>query len=307
MATLAHGVATPRASARQRLTSPRNMGYLLVLPAVVYVLALIGFPLVLGVWYSLTNTTVATPGRFVGLQNFIDVTRDPTFSLAVRNTLIIGVVATVAKITLSVALAFLMLGAFPGRGILRTLFVLPWTIPIALSTIAYKWMVHSQYSVINWMLIQVGILDQGIQWLGKPIPAMAAVIFVSTWRAVPFGAITVLAGLTAIPTEVIEAARIDGAGWWARFRHVIVPIIAPILFIALLFDLIFTLTELTVVFVLTGGGPIDQTQILANYSLQVGVSGGQLGQGAAIALYLLPVLLILTVLSLRHIGKREGL
>jgi multiple sugar transport system permease protein len=306
MATLARGVAAPRSIAH-RLGTPRVAGYLLVLPAVVYVLALIGFPLVLGIWYSLTTTTVAAPGRFIGLQNFVDVTKDPTFGLAVRNTLIIGVIATAAKITLSVALAFLMLGAFPGRGILRTLFVLPWTIPIALSTIAYKWMFHSQYSVINWILIQLGILDQGIQWLGTPIPAMGAVIFVSTWRAVPFGAITVLAGLTAIPGEIIEAARIDGAGWWARFRHVIVPIIAPILFIALLFDLIFTLTELTVVFVLTGGGPIDQTQVLANYALQVGVSGGQLGQGAAIALYLLPVLLILTVLSLRHIGRREGL
>lgn len=306
MATLARGEAAPRSLAH-RLGTPRAAGYLLVLPAVVYVLALVGFPLVLGIWYSLTNTTVATPGRFVGLQNFVDVARDPTFRLAVRNTLIIGVVATAAKITLSVGLAFLMLGAFPGRGILRTLFVLPWTIPIALSTIAYKWMFHSQYSVINWILIQLGILDQGIQWLGTPIPAMGAVIFVSTWRAVPFGAITVLAGLTAIPPEIIEAARIDGAGWWARFRQVIVPIIAPILFIALLFDLIFTLTELTVVFVLTGGGPVDQTQVLANYALQVGVSGGQLGQGAAIALYLLPVLLILTVLSLRHIGRREGL
>jgi multiple sugar transport system permease protein len=306
VATLARGVAAPRSLAH-RLGTPRVAGYLLVLPAGIYVLALIGFPLVLGVWYSLTNTTVASPGRFIGLKNFVDVTRDPTFSLAVRNTLIIGVVATAAKITLSVALAFLMLGAFPGRGILRTLFVLPWTIPIALSTISYKWMFHSQYSVINWMLINVGILDQGIQWLGTPIPAMAAVIFVSTWRAVPFGAITVLAGLTAIPTEVIEAARIDGAGWWARFRFVIVPIIAPILFIALLFDLIFTLTELTVVFVLTGGGPVDQTQVLANYALQVGVSGGALGQGAAIALYLLPALLILTVLALRYIARREGL
>jgi multiple sugar transport system permease protein len=306
MATLARDVADSR-SIGYRLRSPRVAGYLLLLPAIVYVLALIGFPLVLGVWYSLTNTTVAAPGRFIGLKNFVDVAKDPTFTLAVRNTLIIGVIATAAKITLSVALAFLMLGAFPGRGILRTLFVLPWTIPIALSTIAYKWMFHSQYSVINWMLIQAGILDQGIQWLGTPVPAMAAVIFVSTWRAVPFGAITVLAGLTAIPAEVIEAARIDGAGWWARFRHVIVPIIAPILFIALLFDLIFTLTELTVVFVLTGGGPVDQTQVLANYALQVGVSGGALGQGAAIALYLLPVLLILTVLSLRHIGRREGL
>jgi multiple sugar transport system permease protein len=307
MATLARGVAAERSLAH-RLRLPRYAGYLLVLPAIVYVLALIGFPLVLGLWYSLTNTTVAAPGHFVGLQNFVDVAKDPTFRLAVRNTLIIGVVATAAKITLSVALAFLMLGAFPGRSILRILFVLPWTIPIALSTIAYKWMFLSQYSVVNWILIHLGILsDPGINWLGTPVPAMAAVIFVSTWRAVPFGAITVLAGLTAIPTEVIEAARIDGAGWWARFMKVIVPIIAPILFIALLFDLIFTLSELTVVYILTGGGPIDSTQVLANYSLQVGVSGTQLGQGAAIALYLLPVLLILTILSLRHIAKQEGM
>jgi multiple sugar transport system permease protein len=306
MATLARGLEAPRTLAL-RLRSPRVAGYLLVLPAVIYVLALIGFPLVLGIWYSLSSTTVARAGTFVGLQNFLDVTKDPTFTLAVRNTLIIGVVATVAKITLSVALAFLMLGAFPGRGLLRVLFVLPWTIPIALSTIAYKWMFHSQYSVINWILLHLGLMEQGIQWLGTMPWAILAVIFVSTWRAVPFGAITVLAGLTAIPGEVIEAARIDGAGWWARFYHVIVPIIAPILFIALLFDLIFTLTELTVVFVLTGGGPVDQTQVLANYALQVGVSGSQLGQGAAIALYLFPVLLVLTVLSLRYIGRREGL
>jgi multiple sugar transport system permease protein len=283
------------------------MGYLLVVPAVVYVLALIGFPLVLGLWYSVTNTTVAQPGTFIGLKNFIDVTKDPTFGLAVRNTAIIGLVATVAKITLSVALAFLMLGTFPGRGILRVLFVLPWTIPIALSTIAWKWMFHSQYSVLNWIGIHLGLMDQGIQWLGTMPYAMLSVIMVSTWRAVPFGAITVLAGLTAIPSEVIEAARIDGANWWQRFSSIIVPIIAPILFIALLFDLIFTLTELTVVFLLTGGGPVDQTQVLANYALQVGVSGGQLGQGAALSLYLLPVLLILTIFALRYIASREGL
>jgi multiple sugar transport system permease protein len=307
MATLARGVEVQQ-SLVQRVRAPKYAGYLLVLPAIVYVLALIGFPLVLGIWYSLTNTTVAEPGHFVGLQNFIDVARDPTFRLAVRNTLIIGIIATAAKITLSVGLAFLMLGHFPGRSIMRVLFVLPWTIPIALSTIAYKWMFISQYSIVNWILIHLGILsDPGINWLGQAVPAMAAVIFVSTWRAVPFGAITVLAGLTAIPTDVIEAARIDGAGWWARFTRVIVPIIAPILFIALLFDLIFTLTELTVVYILTGGGPVDQTQVLANYALQVGVSGTQLGQGAAIALYMVPLLLVLTLMSLRHIAKREGM
>jgi multiple sugar transport system permease protein len=302
--------AQPRValSPRVRRGSLRRLaGYLLVLPAGIYVLGLVGFPLALGLWYSLTNTTVSSTGAFVGLQNFADVTRDVTFRLAVRNTVVIAVISTAAKITLSVALAFLMLGAFPGRGILRTLFVLPWTIPIALSTIAYKWMFHSQYSVINWIGVHAGLIDKGPNWLGTMPAAIIAVIFVSTWRAVPFGAITVLAGLTAIPGEIIEAARIDGAGWWQRFQAVIVPIIAPILFIALLFDLIFTLTELTVVYLLTGGGPVDQTQVMASYALQIGVQGGALGQGAAVALYLLPVLLILTIMSLRSIAKREGL
>jgi multiple sugar transport system permease protein len=306
MATVARGLAVPRPLTHVRV--PRwAMGYLLVLPAVIYVLALIGFPLVLGLWYSLTDVTVAREGQFIGLRNFVEATRDSSFRLAVRNTLIIGVVATAAKITLSVGLAFLMLGAFPGRRVLRTLFVLPWTVPIALSTIDWKWMFHSQYSVINWLLLKASIIDQPIQWLGTPIAAMAAVIIVSTWRAVPFGAITVLAGLTAVPADVIEAARIDGAGWWARFQRVIVPIIAPILFIAVLFDLIFTLTELVVVYLLTGGGPVDQTQVMATYSLQVGVNGSQLGLGAAIALFLLPVQVVLTAIALRAIARREGL
>jgi multiple sugar transport system permease protein len=305
MATIARWMDVPRVIAVPRRLV-RLKGYLLVLPAVIYVLALLGFPLVLGIWYSLTDVTVARDGRFIGLKNFVDAWNDPTFKLAIRNTLFIAVVATAAKITLSVALAFLMLGAFRGRNILRTLFVLPWTIPIALSTFAWKWMFHSQFSVVNFILLKFGLIDQNIQWLGTPIPAMFAVILVSTWRAVPFGAIVVMAGLTALPADVIDAARVDGANWWQRFQRVIVPLIAPILFIALLFDLIFTLTELTVVFLLTGGGPVDQTQVLANYALQVGVSGTQLGQGAAIALFMLPVLLILTILALRHIARREG-
>jgi multiple sugar transport system permease protein len=305
MATIASGVVLPRAQADSR-RAVHLKGYLLVLPAVIYVLALLGFPLVLGVWYSLTDTTVARDGHFIGLKNFVDAARDPTFRLAFRNTLIIAAVATAAKITLSVALAFLLLGAFRGRSVLRTLFVLPWTIPVALSTIAWKWMFHSQFSVINWVLLKVGVIDQGIQWLGTPIPAMIAVILVSTWRAVPFGAIVIMAGLTALPADIIDAARVDGASWWQRFQRVIMPLIAPILFVAILFDLIFTLTELTVVYLLTGGGPVDQTQVLANYALQVGVPGSQLGLGAAIALFMLPLLLVITILALRTIARREA-
>src|SRR5579859_3248037 len=305
MVSLATEVAIPRTRAVHRRAF-RYKGYLLVLPAVIYVLALIGFPLGMGIWYSLTDATVARDGRFIGLKNFVDILRDPTFTLALRNTTIIAVVATAAKITLSVALAFLLLGAFPGRSLLRTLFVLPWTIPVALSTIAWKWMFHSQFSVINWMLLKVGLIDHAIQWLGTPVPAMIAVILVSTWRSVPFGAIVVMAGLTALPADVVDAARVDGASWLQRFRAVIVPLIAPILFIALLFDLIFTLSELTVVFLLTSGGPVDQTQVLANYALQVGVSGSQLGEGAAIALFLLPVLIVLTIFALRAIARKES-
>jgi multiple sugar transport system permease protein len=306
VATLAERIAAPRSFAIPRRFQ-RYSGYLLVLPAVIYVLALIGFPLVLGIWYSLTDATVVREGRFIGLKNFVDALKDPTFGLALRNTIIIATVATAAKISLSVALAFMLLKAFPGRSLLRTLFVLPWTIPIALSAIAWKWMFHSQFSVINWLLLKFGIIDQSIQWLGTPVPAMLAVIMVSTWRAVPFGAIVVMAGLTAVPADVIDAARVDGANWWSRFQKVIVPLIAPILFIAVLFDLIFTLTELTVVYLLTSGGPVDQTQVLANYALQVGVPGSQIGQGAAIALFLLPVLLVCTILALRTIARREGI
>src|SRR5437867_6491950 len=205
MATLARGLVIPRTIAVPRRVVHLK-GFLLVLPAIIYVLALLGFPLVLGIWYSLTDVTVARDGHFIGLKNFVDAWRDPTFRLAVRNTLVIATVATAAKITLSVALAFLLLGTFRGRNLLRTLFVLPWTIPVALSTIAWKWMFHSQFSVINWILLKVGLIDQSIQWLGTPVPAMIAVIVVSTWRAVPFGAIVVMAGLTALPSDVIDAA-----------------------------------------------------------------------------------------------------
>jgi multiple sugar transport system permease protein len=300
VATLARGVAAPRSLAH-RLGTPRVAGYLLVLPAGIYVLALIGFPLVLGVWYSLTNTTVASPGRFIGLKNFVDVTRDPTFSLAVRNTLIIGVIATAAKITLSVALAFLMLGAFPGRGILRTLFVLPWTIPIALSTIAYKWMFHSQYSVINWILIQLGILDQGIQWLGTPIPAMGAVIFVSTWRAVPFGAITVLAGLTAIPSEIIEAARIDGAGWWAQLRNVTIPMMSPVIFYTLILAMVAVLQYFLVPLVLFNGTgePGGETLFYNLYIFKTFFTFQQMSYGATLAWALFLVALLVTLILFR--------
>src|SRR5919201_6625439 len=163
MVTIAQRIAAQR-EVQARPLAPRLAPYLLILPAGIYVLALIGFPLALGVWYSLTDVTVAREGTFVGLKNFISATKDPTFGLAVRNTLIIAVVATAAKITLSVALAFLMLGAFPGRKILRALFVLPWTVPIALSTIGWKWMFHSQYSVINWLLLRAGLTHDPIQW-----------------------------------------------------------------------------------------------------------------------------------------------
>ena len=306
MVSLASGVAIPRTRALDKRAFRFNKGYLLVLPAVIYVLALIGFPLGMGIWYSLTDATVARDGRFIGLKNFVDVLRDPTFGLALRNTLIIAVVATAAKITLSVALAFLLLGAFPGRSFLRTLFVLTLDDPDCAQ--------HDRLEVDVPLPVQRGELDAAQGWPHRSGHSVAR----DTRAGHDRGHSGQYLARRAVWSHRRDG-RADGAprrrdrrgprGWRqlvaalpARHRA----LIAPILFIALLFDLIFTLTELTVVFLLTSGGPVDQTQVLANYALQVGVSGSQLGEGAAIALFLLPVLILLTVFALRSIARREA-
>lgn len=319
-------VAAPRGGHYRRLsklTRTRIFGYLLLAPAVLYILALIAVPFVLAIWYSVSDVTVDNQGgHFVGLRNFVDLLGNETFQTALRNTLLYTAASIIINSILGTLLAFILLDDFPGKRIVRFLILLPWTIPIALTILSWRWMFDSQYSVLNWIGVHAGIYrallwisttfhigalagPYPINWLGRPDIAMGAVVAVNVWRNFPFAAIILLAGLTSISPEIIDAARIDGARAWTRYTKIIVPMIAPILFIGLLFNIIFTITDLTIVYLLTKGGPANATLLLSLRAFQVGIDSGDLGRGAAVALFLFPVLLIFAILFLRSLKKRE--
>jgi multiple sugar transport system permease protein len=208
---------------------------------------------------------------------------------------------------LGTTLAFLLIRPFKGRGLARALVIIPWAVPIAISVIAWRWMFDSQYSVINWALVHVGLVSSlnKPNWLGDPSIALWSVAAVNVWRGVPFSTIIIMGGLTSIPQELLEAARLDGASFLQRWRMVIVPIIAPILFISLLFSAVFTLTDMTVVYLLTGGGPVNSTHVLSSLAFQVGVRSTALSRGAAISLFLFPVVMVLAFWLLRILKRRE--
>jgi multiple sugar transport system permease protein len=305
--------APPRAGARRpalaRLEGERVLGYLLLLPAVLYIALLIGYPFVLALWIAVTNQTVGNSATaiFVGFDNFGWALQSTIFQTALRNTILLTIGTEITKMVLGTTLAFLLIRPFRGRGVARGLVIIPWAIPIAISVIAWRWMFDSQYSVINWALVHIGLVDplNKPNWLGDPHIALWSVAAVNVWRGVPFSAIIVMGGLTSIPQELLEAARLDGASFMQRWRLVIVPIIAPILFISLLFSAVFTLTDMTVVYLLTGGGPVNSTHVLSSLAFQVGVRSTALSRGAAISLFLFPVVLVLAFWLLRILKRRD--
>jgi multiple sugar transport system permease protein len=297
-------VRTTRSGVRRS----RKFGYLLLTPAILYIVLLVGVPFGLAIWYSLSDVSVNNlNGKFVGLTNYVNLFHDPTFRQALENTFVYTIATAIIVGILGTLLAFILLANFPGKRVIRFLILLPWTIPIALTIESWKWMFFPQYSVLNWLAIHAHILSgpYGIVWLGNPDTALPAVITVNVWRNFAFGAIILLAGLTSIPPDIIDAARIDGAGFLRRFHYIMVPMMLPILFIGLLFTIVFTFTDLTIVFLLTNGGPGNASQVLANYAFLVGISSGDLSHGAAITLFLLPVLLLVSVLFLRQLRRRD--
>jgi multiple sugar transport system permease protein len=283
------------------------LGVLLVSGAILYMLALVGYPFALALYLSVSDANVATSGlgHFVGADNFVSLFQSSVFLTALRNTVFFVLVAAVFKSLLGTTLAFLLAENLPGTRIFRLIILLPWTIPIALSSITWKWMFDSQYSIINWIGTHLGILHSNPIWLGDPNLAAASIIMVNIWRGFPFAAIILLAGLTSVPQDILDAAKVDGANGLVRFRKVIVPMIAPILFIGGLYDLVFSLTDMTVVNLLTLGGPANTTHVLASYAFLVGVQSGALSRGAAIAVLLLPILFIIIVLVLRSLKRRD--
>jgi len=294
-------------SAFLSLERPGVLGGVMVAPAILYIAVLVGWPFLLAVYLSMSNTDVATTGlgRFVGFDNFIALSQSDVFWVAIRNTIGFTVISGILKGLLGTVLAFLLAENLPGTRVFRFVILLPWTIPIALSSITWKWMFDTQYSIVNWIGRALGLLSYNPNWLGDPTLAIISIIAVNVWRGFPFSAIILLAGMTSISQEVLDAAKVDGAGPVTRLRKIIVPMIAPILFVGSLYDLVFTLTDMTVVYLLTVGGPANSTHVLASFAFLVGVQSGALGRGAAIALLLLPILLVVVFITLRSLRRRD--
>jgi len=308
MVAIADSVPKPTARFRFLLDRRDVLGSFMVAPAILYVLLLVGVPFVMAVYYSMSAYTIYDPTwQFVGLSNFFDVFENPVFRQTLYNTFIFTFGSQILGLILGKFGALVLLKPFPGRKLVRAIIILPWAVPIALATVAWQWMFDSLYSVINWSFIAAGLItrEQAPNWLGTPDLAMLSVIIVNAWRFFPFAVVIFLAGITAIPQDVLDAATVDGAGFWRRNYQIIVPMILPIMTIGIVFGIVFTFTDLSIVFLMTQGGPIGATSVLGFAGFQTGITSGDVSHGAAISLFMLPVLLIVVVAMLRFIRRRE--
>ena len=311
MATAASTVAVARRPLPLRdaigrwLDREAVFSWLMMAMPLIFLFALVGYPFVYGVWLSVEDRPVAQPGVFVGLGNFIADARDPVFWQVARNTVIYTGVATVLKMVGGLALALVINQSFRGKNLVRAALLLPFIVPTVLSTVAWMWILDPAFSVLNWMLIHLGVAKPGPSWLGNPTLAMASIIVINTWRGLPFYAITILAGLQTIPLDLYEAATIDGAESWARFRHITLPLLKPVILIVTVFSVIFTFADFQLVYVLTHGGPANATQLFATYAFDIAMTGGQLGRGASVALAMLPILGLMIIALTAYMRRHE--
>jgi multiple sugar transport system permease protein len=258
----------------------------------------------MSLYLSVSNARVGSPEwHFVGLLNFQRIFADPVFWQTVRNSFVFTFASEAIRLIIGLPLAFALNRSFKGKRLVQGLILIPFVIPIALSSLVWKWMFDSLYSVINWMLMSVHLIDYPWQWLGEPGLAMVSVIVLNVWRGFPFSAVILLAGLTAVPTEVIEAAKIDGAGPLRRFFYVVTPIVRPILFVGLLYSIVFSFTDFSAVWLLTQGGPYNTTHVFGTYAYNIGINAGDIGMGASITLFMFPLLAIFVIVMLRLLRR----
>src|SRR5438093_4650847 len=269
--------------------------WLMLSPGVLFLLAFIAYPFFYGIFLSLEDRRVATPGVFVGFANFQTLLGDAVFWQITRNTFVYVAATTVLKLAGGLAMALVMNQSFRGQNLARAFLLLPFIVPTALSTVAWMWILDPTFSVVNWLLVHGGIISSGYSWLGNASLAMWSLIVVNTWRGTPFYGITLLAGLQTISPDLYEAAAIDGASVTQRFRHITLPVLKPVLIIVTMFSVIFTFSDFQLPYVLTHGGPANATHLFATHAFDVGMSAGQLGMGAAVALSILPALAALIV------------
>ncbi|HWY83199.1 MAG TPA: sugar ABC transporter permease [Roseiarcus sp.] len=311
MASLTPVQRTARAiPARQRLAfrllDDRNvLGLLMIAPAAAFLLVFLAYPLGLGFWLGMTDATIGQPGRFVGFANFISLAHDQIFWLSVFNTTFYTVVASALKFGLGLYLALLLNRRMPMKSLIRAVVLLPFVTPTVLSAIAFWWIYDPQFSIISWSLIKLGLIHQYIDFLGQPWNARWSVIFANVWRGIPFVAITLLAGLQTISPSLYEAATLDGAGPWQRFRFVTLPMLSPIIAVVMTFSVLLTFTDFQLIYAITRGGPMNATQLMATLSFQRAITGGNLGEGAAIADAMVPFLLAAILFSYFGLQRRR--
>ena len=290
------------------LDDERWLGQVMIAPAILYIVLLIGLPFLLALYYSLSDITVGSRTmHFVGLKNFIAIFNTPKFLSALRNTFVFAVVSQILILILANVLAMALIVDFRGKWIVRCLILLPWVAPISLGSIGWLWILDSIYSVINWTLQAVGVLSPNVRlmWLGKPDLAMASVITVHVWRLLPLATVILMAGLTSIPHDIHDAAQVDGAGFWRHYFEITLPLVTPIMTVAVLFAFVFAFTDMIVIYVLTRGGPYESTQVLASLAFFTGIDGGDLAEGAAISLFLFPLLVVVAIVFLRIARRAE--
>ena len=289
-----------------RLKHNRNwVGFWFMLPAAAFLILFLTYPLGLGIWLSFTDTKIGRPGIFIGLENFAWLWDDPVFWLAVFNTFLYTIVASVFKFGLGLYLAILLNHAIPFKAFIRAIVLLPFIVPTVLSAIAFWWIYDSQFSIISWTLVKLGLIDQYIDFLGSPNNARASVIVANVWRGIPFVAITLLAGLQTISPTLYEAAIIDGAGRWQMFRYVTYPLLTPIIAVVMTFSVLFTFTDFQLIYAMTRGGPLNATHLMATLSFQRAILGGSLGEGAAISTAMIPFLLGAIIFSWFGLQRRK--
>jgi multiple sugar transport system permease protein len=304
VAAIAHAERLPARSWVARFTKSEALtGYGLISPAVFLMLVLLAYPFVLAVWISLTDRVLGEPGKFIGIGNYLKLLQDPLFRQTVWNSFVYTISTVFLKMFLGVILALILNQEIPCRNLIRGAILLPWIVPTSLSVLTWLWMFDSLFSVVNYILLGLGLIAKKIPWLGDPFWAMVSVIIVNTWRGLPFFAVSFLAGLMTIPKELYEAAETDGARAFRQFWYITLPLLQPVIAVVVLFSTIWTFADFQIVYILTHGGPINATQIFATMAYDVALVAGRIGEGSGISLFLFPALLIVIFLMLRYLRR----
>jgi multiple sugar transport system permease protein len=295
-----------RASSRMhKLLNNRNLlGLAFMLPAAVLLLVFLTYPLGLGLWLGFTDAKIGRAGHWIGWENFVSLYEDSLARLSLFNTLFYTIVASIVKFALGLWLALLLNRHLPFKTFIRAAVLLPFIVPTALSAIAFWWIYDAQFSVVSWLLLKMGLIDRYIDFLGEPWMARGSTIAANVWRGVPFVAICLLAGLQTISPALYEAAALDGATEWQKFRHVTLPLLTPIIAVVMTFSVLFTFTDFQLIYVLTRGGPLNATHLMATLSFQRAIPGGNLGEGAALATAMAPFLIAAILFSYFGLQRR---